>query len=78
MKKVYDRQLTLKKFTLWPKKNLYKEFHTKKHSCRLRISHHSHNFSNGWSLTQKFEILVTTLISTPQLSMTFWQVNNRY
>ena len=54
MKKNHVRQLTLKKFMLWPKKNSYKEFDNEKNSCGSKIPHptpHTHKFSNGPSLS---------------------------
>ena len=45
-KKILARQLTLKIFMLWPKKNSYKEFDNEKKFLRLENSHPPpHNFS---------------------------------
>ena len=38
-KKIHVRQLIIKMFMLWPKKNSYKEFDTKKNSCGSKIPH---------------------------------------
>ena len=50
-KKIHARQLILKIFMLWPKKNSYKEFDDEKKFLRLENSPSLHNFSNGPSLT---------------------------
>ena len=50
MKEILARQLTLKIFMLWPKKNSFKEFDNEKKFLWLENSSPSHNFSNGPSL----------------------------
>ena len=54
MKKNYARQLILKIFMLWPKRNSYEEFDNEKKFLRLENSPPPppNNLSNGPSLSQ--------------------------
>ena len=62
MKRIHARQLTLKIFMLWPRKNSCKEFDNEKKFTRLEIPPpRPHNVSNGLSLratNARVEVLI--------------------